>query len=118
MRKYLLDENVGESLRKGLHAHYPRVSFGASAIQQFRQLERRIRTSCCGAKPTASRWSRITVVRCLIICTIILRRHFPGMFTLNPKMAISETIEELALIWGASSLDEYADQINYLPLRW
>jgi len=26
MRKYLLDENVGESLRKGLHAHYPDIA--------------------------------------------------------------------------------------------
>ena len=43
--------------------------------------------------------------------------HFPGMFTLNPKMSVSETMEELALIWGASNPDEYADQIVYLPLR-
>jgi len=43
--------------------------------------------------------------------------HIPGIFTLNANMSIGETIEELALIWGASEPDEYADQINYLPVR-
>ncbi len=30
---------------------------------------------------------------------------------------VSETVEDLALIWGASNPDEYTDQITYLPLR-
>jgi hypothetical protein len=39
------------------------------------------------------------------------------MFTLNPKMSLADTIETLALVWGASRQDEYADRITYLPLR-
>ena len=43
-------------------------------------------------------------------------RHIPGILELNPNMSVGETVEELALIWGASDLLEYQDLILYLPL--
>lgn len=43
-------------------------------------------------------------------------RHIPGIFELNPKMGIGETIEELILIWSISDIDEYQDKLLYLPL--
>ncbi|MCB0194661.1 MAG: DUF5615 family PIN-like protein [Anaerolineae bacterium] len=43
-------------------------------------------------------------------------RHVPGIFELNPKMGVGETIEELLMIWAASQPDEYRDRIIYLPL--
>jgi Domain of unknown function (DUF5615) len=43
-------------------------------------------------------------------------RHVPGIFTLNPNMTLGETADELVLIWGASEAEEYADELNYLPL--
>jgi hypothetical protein len=45
-------------------------------------------------------------------------RHIPGIFVLNPDMSIGETLEELLLIWAASSPDEYQDRIIYLPLSY
>ncbi len=44
-------------------------------------------------------------------------RHVPGIFILNPKMSIGETIEELILIAEASRDDEYQDCITHLPLK-
>lgn len=43
-------------------------------------------------------------------------RHVPGIFTLNPNMTLGETADELVLIWGACEAEEYADELNYLPL--
>jgi hypothetical protein len=43
-------------------------------------------------------------------------RHIPGLLVLNPKMSVGETIEELALIWGASEDEEYLDRISFLPV--
>ncbi len=43
-------------------------------------------------------------------------RHVPGVFILNPTMTLGETADELALIWSASSADEYLDVLHYLPL--
>ena len=43
-------------------------------------------------------------------------RHIPGIFELNPKVGIAETLQELLLIWGASDADEYQDLLIYLPL--
>jgi len=43
--------------------------------------------------------------------------HVPGIFILNPKMSIGETIEELILIALASEDDEYQNYITHLPLQ-
>lgn len=42
--------------------------------------------------------------------------HVPGIFVLNSNMKMGETAEELALICGASEMEEYLDLLNYLPL--
>ena len=42
--------------------------------------------------------------------------HVPGIFTLRPRASIGQIIEDLLLIWGASQLGEYRDQIVYVPL--
>lgn len=42
--------------------------------------------------------------------------HVPGILTLNPNMSLVETAEELLLIWSASEMEEFLDQILYLPL--
>ena len=44
-------------------------------------------------------------------------RHIPGILVINDKMTVSATIEELVLIWTASSEDEYVDKVVYSPLR-
>jgi hypothetical protein len=43
-------------------------------------------------------------------------QHIPGILQLNPNLGIGETIDELILIWNASSADEYRDLLIYLPL--
>lgn len=42
--------------------------------------------------------------------------HVPGIFTLRPRASLGQIIDDLLLIWGASQLGEYTDQIVYLPL--
>jgi len=43
-------------------------------------------------------------------------RHVPGIFILNDKLTIGQTIDELILIAQASFNDEYQNQIVHLPL--
>jgi hypothetical protein len=43
-------------------------------------------------------------------------RHVPGIFILDPVMSIGDTAEELELLWGAASPQEYADRIIYIPV--
>lgn len=43
-------------------------------------------------------------------------RHIPGIFILNPDLAIGGNLEELFLAALASEDDEYQDRIVYLPL--
>jgi len=44
-------------------------------------------------------------------------RHLPGILVMNDKMSIGETVDQLYLIWVASTGDEYLDRMVYLPLR-
>lgn len=46
---------------------------------------------------------------------LAMNRHVPGIFILNPKMTIGETIDELILIAGASLPNEFGDLITFLP---
>ena len=43
-------------------------------------------------------------------------RHAPGIFVLSDAMTIGQAADELALIWAATQLEEYADQPRYLPV--
>lgn len=43
---------------------------------------------------------------------------FAGIFILNRDVTMAETIDDLALIVGASDPDEYADQPRRLPVSW
>jgi len=119
MRKYLLDENVGESLRQGLHRRYPDMvvwRISDPMAPPIGILDPDILLWCEAndfTLVTNNRGSMPDHLR----DHLAAGHHFPGMFTLNRKMSLGETIEELALIWGASNPDEYTDQLNYLPLR-
>jgi hypothetical protein len=117
--KYLLDENVDDSLRKGLHSRYPEIvvwRVGAPTAPPIGTLDPDILRWCEEngfSLVTNNRDSMPDHLR----DHLAAGWHVPGIFTLNANMSIGETIEELALVWGASKPDEFADQIVYLPLR-
>jgi Domain of unknown function (DUF5615) len=43
-------------------------------------------------------------------------RHTPGIFWIRPRVGIGAIIEELHLIWLASSAEEYRDRVLFIPL--
>lgn len=42
--------------------------------------------------------------------------HVPGIFWIRPHVGIGSIIEELYLIWTASTADEYEDGALFIPL--
>ena len=49
---------------------------------------------------------------------LVLSRHVPGIFILNPKMTVGETIDELLLLAQASLEHEFDDRITFLPYSY
>jgi len=47
---------------------------------------------------------------------LALGQHIPGILVVSPAMTMSQLIDELVLIAGASAPSEYRDLILYLPL--
>ena len=45
-----------------------------------------------------------------------LGRHIPGILVMKDDLGIGEMLDELLLIWDASSIEEYRDLIVYLPV--
>jgi hypothetical protein len=43
-------------------------------------------------------------------------RHIPGIFWIRPGVGIGRVIEELYLIWSASTAEEYQDRMLFVPL--
>ncbi len=117
--RYLIDENVNDSLRKGLHLHYPDITvwrIGDPDAPPFGTLDPDILIWCEErgfSLVTNNRDSMPVHLR----DHLAAGRHVPGIFTINADMSIGDTIRELAVIWVASNSDEYADRMNYLPIR-
>lgn len=42
-------------------------------------------------------------------------RHIPGIFILNPKLTVGQTIDELIFLASASLANEWQDRIVHLP---
>ena len=117
--RYLLDENVDDSLRKGLHLHWPDVAvwrIGDPTAPRIGALDPEILLWC-----EANDFSLVTNNRDSmpghLQDHLAAGHHVPGIFILNASMSIGETIEELALIWSTAEPSDYADQIVYLPVR-
>jgi hypothetical protein len=116
--KYLLDEHVNPRLQKALRRQSPETvawCVGDPGAPLLHSLDPEILIWC-----EAHGFSLVTNNRASM--PVHLRnhlaagRHVPGIFILNPNMSMGETIDELTLIWSVSEAEEYADQLNYLPI--
>jgi hypothetical protein len=116
--KYLLDEHVNPRLRKALKRLSPDIvvwRVGDPGAPSLGTLDPEILLWC-----EDHGFSLVTNNRESM--PVHLREHLaagrraPGILTLNSNMTLSETANELVLIWGASDAEEYIDQLNYLPL--
>ena len=119
-RKYLLDEHVSPRLQKALQRHSPEMvvwRIGDPGAPVLHSLDPVILMWC-----ETHGFSLVTNNRASM--PVHLRehlaagRHVSGIFILNPNLDMGQTIDELILIWVAAEPDEYADQLNYLPLSW
>lgn len=43
-------------------------------------------------------------------------QYSPGLFLIDQNLPIAQAVEELLLIWEASTADEWYNQVRYLPL--
>jgi hypothetical protein len=116
--RYLLDENVHPGLRSSLLSLEPRMCVwrvGDPGAPASGELDPSILCWCeenSFILVTNNRKSMPAHLRDHLACG----RHVPGIIELNRSLSIGETSDELLLIWGASSPEEYQDLIVYLPL--
>lgn len=117
-RKYLLDENIDPRLKKALLQHSPDMvvwCVGDAGAPPLETKDPEILLWCENRKFTLVTNNR-TSMPVHLHEHIEKGRHIPGIFILKRNMVMREIIDELTLIWGAAELDEYIDEIKYLPI--
>lgn len=116
--KYLLDENVNPRLRRAIGRRFPAIvawCVGDAGAPDLQTLDPDILLWC-----EANGFILVTNNRSSM--PLHLRdhlaagRHVPGIFILNPNMSMGATVDELALIWGASDPAEYVGRLSFLPV--
>ena len=116
--QYLLDENVAPVLRTALHQEYPDMVLwyvGEAGVLPKGTLDPEILEWC-------ERNETILVTNNRASMPVHLQDHLaegghvPGIFILNAKMSIEQTVEELAFIWELADPDMYIDQIRFMPI--
>lgn len=116
--KYLLDEHVDPRYRKALKRYSPEIvvwCIGDAGAPALSTLDPDILIWC-----EEQNFILVTNNRASMPVHLqdhlAVGRHMPGIFILNPRMAMGQTIDELVLIWEASVVTEYLDRIWYLPV--
>ena len=116
--RYLLDENLGFRLRKSLRHAAPQLTVwcvGDAGAPGLGTKDPEILVWCETYQfllVTDNRRSMPVHLQ----AHLAAGHHVPGILVRRPGLSVSETIEELVLIWEAALPGEFQDQIRYLPL--
>lgn len=118
MIKYLLDENVDRALLAGLRQHHFEITVWiiGDPGSPPRQTPDPDILIWCEAHDFLLVTNNRSSMPVHLNDHLNAGRHVPGIFILNAAMSIGDTLDELALIWEISTLDEYLDQIRHLPV--
>lgn len=116
--KYLLDEHIPHRLRKGLKQRIPDL-----VVRRIGDVDA---PPIGTLDPDILRWCEtsgfLLITNNRASMPVHLQEHFthgrhiPGIFLLSNQMTLSQTIEELILVWEVAEAEEYFDQIRYLPV--
>jgi hypothetical protein len=116
--RYLLDEHIDPVLRREVLRAAPDLEVwivGDPGAPARGTLDPDILIWCEANRFCLVTYNRRSMPRHLAD-HLALGRHVPGIFVVNPTLAIGQIIDELVLIAGASVEDEFRDLILYLPL--
>lgn len=116
--KYLLDENVDPIYKTQLHRQNPDIVMwvvGEPGTPSRGTLDPDILCWCEDYNFVLVTNNR-TSMPVHLTEHIAAGRHVPGIFILNPKLSMGQTIEDLIFVAEASFENEYQDRIVNLPV--
>ncbi|MFB2893730.1 DUF5615 family PIN-like protein [Aerosakkonemataceae cyanobacterium BLCC-F50] len=116
--KYLLDENVDPTYKTQLHRRNPDIVMwvvGEPGTPPRGTLDPEI-LCWCEEYDFVLVTNNRTSMPVHLTDHIAAGRHVPGIFILNPKLSMGQTIEDLIFVAEASFKNEYQDRIVNLPV--
>ena len=118
MRRFLIDENISPKYRTQLLNHEPSLTvlvIGDEGAPARSTLDPEILEWCEKNQFNLITNNRKSMPQHLSD-HLAAGHHVPGIFTINLEVPMGKIIDQLLLIAGASDVDEYIDQITYIPL--
>jgi hypothetical protein len=116
--RYLLDEHVDPRLRKGLKRRAPEITvwcIGDAGAPSPGTPDPQI-LQWCEARSFILVTDNRKTMPFHLVEHLAAGAHVQGVFVLGGKLNMGEIIEELLLVWTATSADNHRDQIRYLPV--
>ena len=114
--KFLLDENIGRSLRDALGRHWPEMmvwAIGEPGIPPRGTPDPEILRWC-----EAYHFALVTYNRASMPVHLkdhlAAQGHISGIFVLNDSLSIGQIVDALGAIWLTAEPGEYMDQITYV----
>ena len=118
--RFLADEDFNMDITKGLRRRYPALDIvtvqeaglvhapDQLVLAEARRLDRVLLSHDVHTMPGHFYQA---------LSQLTADEHLPGVLFLAQDAPIGAAIAVIAEVWGASSHDEWRDQISYLPLR-
>ncbi len=116
--KYILDEHVGIRLQRGMRRHWPDIvvwRIGDPGAPAFGTKDPEILEWCFRRKFVLVTNNRASMPVHLT-ARLAEGNVVAGIFILNARLKLSETIEDLAVVWATSRFEDHLNLIRYLPV--
>lgn len=115
--RLLLDENLSPRLKTALLLRFPDMdvvrvgddgapSYGTSDAEILHYTEREQRLLVTDNR---------TSMPGHITDHLTAGRHHWGVLYISPHLSFAEILDELCIVWGASTVDEWLDRIDWIP---
>ena len=110
------DEDFNNLIVKGLQRRQPLIDFQTTAEVGLRGVPDPARLALAAGQDQILVSHDLATMPTHFTAFLESGHHSPGLFLIPKTVPIGEAIDALALIWEASSPDDWRDLITYLPL--
>ncbi len=114
--KFLLDENIGQSVRDALGLHWPEMvvwAIGEPGAPLRRTPDPEILLWCEAHQFALVTYNR-TSMPVHLKDHLAADHHVSGIFVLNDRMSIGQIVDALGTIWLTAKPGQYEDQITFV----
>lgn len=115
--RFVADHDLNERIVEGVLRHEPVAEFSLAREHGWHELPDDEFLTRAAAEGLIVVSHDVSTISAAAIRRVEQAQPMAGLLLIRQRRAFGEVIEHLVLIWTAAEAEEYANQIQYLPLR-